>query len=84
MTSDRIEPTGNQPAEVNLKVRLRMLTLYCLANLLNYMVAGSGNRCELAIGYFTKYGDSRVDIPPLGNLVKGQVKEMTSCLGILQ
>ena len=40
MTSDRIEPTGNQPAEVNPKVGLRMLTLYYLANLLNYMVAG--------------------------------------------
>jgi NAD+ synthase len=61
-----------------------MLTPYYLANQLKYMVAGSGNRSERAIGYFTKYGDGGVDILPLGNLVKGQIKEMAGCLGIPQ
>ncbi len=84
VTSDRVEPTDNRLAKANLKVRLRMLTLYYLANQLKYMVVGSGNRSELSIGYFTKYGDGGVDILPLGNLVKGQVKELASFLGIPQ
>jgi len=71
VASDRVEPTGSQLAKANLKVRLRMLTLYYFANQLKYMVAGSSNRSELSIGYFTKYGDGGVDIMPLGNLVKG-------------
>ncbi len=71
-------------AQANLKVRLRMLTLYYVANQLKYMVAGAGNRSELAVGYFTKYGDGGVDILPLGNLVKGEVRELASFLGIPQ
>jgi len=69
-------------AQANLKVRLRMLTLYYIANQRRYMVAGSGNRSELAVGYFTKYGDGGVDIMPLGSLVKGQVKELAGFLGV--
>lgn len=66
----------------NLKARLRMITLYSHANQLGYIVVGSGNRSELATGYFTKYGDSGVDILPLGNLVKAQVRALASHLGI--
>jgi len=84
VASDRVEPTGSRLAKANLKVRLRMLTLYYSANQLKYMVAGSSNRSELSIGYFTKYGDGGVDILPLGNLVKGQVRELASFLGIPQ
>jgi NAD+ synthase len=68
--------------QANLKARLRMITLYSHANQLGYIVVGSGNRSELATGYFTKYGDSGVDILPLGNLVKAQVRELASHLGI--
>jgi NAD+ synthase len=71
-----------QSAEANLKVRLRMLTLYYFANRLGYVVVGSSNRSELAIGYFTKYGDGGADILPLGNLVKGQVRELAQFLAI--
>ena len=71
-------------AEANLKARLRMLTLYYFANQLQYMVAGSGNRSELSVGYFTKHGDGGVDILPLGNLVKGEVRELAGYLGIPQ
>jgi NAD+ synthase len=71
-------------AQANLKARLRMLTLYYLANRLNYLVVGAGNRDELTLGYFTKYGDGGVDIQPLGNLLKGQVKELAKFLGIPQ
>jgi len=70
--------------EGNIKARLRMLTLYYFANGLKYMVAGSGNRSELAVGYFTKYGDSGADILPLGNMVKGRVREVAGFLGIPQ
>lgn len=71
-----------QLAKGNLKARLRMLTLYFHANQLNYLVVGSGNRSELAVGYFTKHGDGSVDILPLGNLVKRQVKELAEFLGV--
>ncbi len=84
LPNDRIEPTVSRLAKANLKVRLRMLTLYYLANQLKYMVVGSSNRSELSIGYCTKYGDGGVDIMPLGNLVKGQVRELASFLGIPQ
>jgi len=84
LPSERVEPNVSRLAEANLKARLRMLTLYYFANQLKYMVVGAGNRSELSVGYFTKYGDSGVDILPLGNLVKGQVRELAIFLGILQ
>jgi len=74
----------SQLAQANLKARLRMLTLYYIANQLKYMVAGASNRSEISIGYFTKYGDGGVDIMPLGNLVKEQVRELARFLGIPQ
>jgi len=69
-------------AEANVKPRLRMITLYYFANNLNYLVVGTGNKSELTIGYYTKYGDGGVDILPLGNLLKSQVKELAEYLGI--
>ena len=84
LPSDRVDPAVSQLAQANLKSRLRMLTLYYFANQLKYMVVGAGNRSELSVGYFTKYGDGGVDILPLGNLVKGQVRELASFLGIPQ
>ena len=69
-------------AENNIKPRLRMLTLYYFANRLNNLVVGSGNRCELFVGYFTKYGDSGADMFPLANLVKGQIRDLAIYLGL--
>ncbi len=69
-------------ARANLKPRLRMATLYYFANLLRYLVVGTGNRSELYAGYFTKYGDGGVDVLPLGNLVKGEVRELARHLGV--
>ena len=69
-------------AEANIKPRLRMVTLYYFANRLNYLVVGAGNRAELSVGYFTKYGDGGVDLLPLGNLVKSQVRDLATHLGI--
>lgn len=76
------DPVVERLAQANLKARLRMLTLYFVANQLNYLVVGSGNRSELAVGYFTKYGDGGVDILPLGNLVKREVRALAEYLGI--
>jgi len=78
------DPALSHLAQANLKVRLRMVTLYYMANQLKYMVAGSSNWSEISVGYFTKYGDGGVDIMPLGNLVKGQVRELAGFLGIPQ
>ncbi|MBC7217837.1 MAG: NAD(+) synthase [Candidatus Caldatribacterium sp.] len=68
--------------QANLKPRLRMCTLYFFANKLNYLVCGSGNRSELTVGYFTKYGDGGVDIAPLAHLTKKEVREIAAFLGI--
>jgi len=62
------DPRARVPL-ANIKPRLRMASLYFVANSLNYLVAGTGNRSELAIGYFTKYGDGGVDLLPLAKLV---------------
>lgn len=69
-------------ARANLKARLRMLSLYFIANRLGYLVAGCSNRSERAIGYFTKYGDSGADILPLGNLVKAEVRALAGYLEV--
>lgn len=84
LPQEKTAPEVSRLAQANLKARLRMLTLYYFANKLNYIVVGSGNRDERALGYFTKYGDGGVDIQPLGGLLKGQVKELARVLGIPQ
>jgi len=84
LPDDIVAAEVSRLAQANLKARLRMLTLYNFANRLKYMVVGSSNRDELSIGYFTKYGDGGVDIQPLGNLLKGQVKELAQFFGIPQ
>jgi NAD+ synthase len=78
-------PAGDLRARVpsaNVKPRLRMTTLYFLANTLNYLVAGTGNRSELAIGYFTKHGDGGVDLLPIGGLLKSEVQAAARELGV--
>lgn len=69
-------------ALTNLKPRLRMCTLYAVANRFNYLVAGTGNRSEIEIGYYTKYGDGGVDVLPLGALVKSEVWALALELGV--
>jgi NAD+ synthase len=66
----------------NIKPRLRMSSLYYIANVLNYLVAGTGNRSELTIGYFTKYGDGGVDLLPIGHLLKSEVRALARALDV--
>jgi NAD+ synthase len=76
-------PSGpSDMARANIKPRLRMTTLYALAQTRGYLVAGTGNKSELAVGYFTKYGDGGVDVEPLGELHKGQVRLLAQDLGV--
>lgn len=82
LNSLKDEGESHQLAAANIKPRLRMTTLYYLAQERNYMVLGTGNRSELTIGYFTKYGDGGVDLLPIGGLVKGQVREVARFLGV--
>lgn len=78
----KVLPAANKLARANLKPRLRMLVLYYFANKLNYLVCGTGNKSELLAGYFTKYGDGAVDILPIADLYKRQVRELARELKI--
>jgi NAD+ synthase len=81
---------GGKPADpirsrlplANIKPRLRMTTQYFLANSLDYLVAGTGNRSELSIGYFTKHGDGGSDLLPIGHLVKSEVRALARELNV--
>jgi NAD+ synthase len=78
-------PPGDVRARVpaaNVKPRLRMSTLYFIANSLGYLVVGTGNRSELSIGYFTKHGDGGVDLLPIGELLKSDVRDAARDLGV--
>jgi NAD+ synthase len=66
----------------NLKARIRMASLYFIANARNLLVAGTGDRSEDLIGYFTKYGDGGVDFLPIAHLYKTQVRSLGSYLGL--
>jgi NAD+ synthase len=66
----------------NVKPRLRMITLYYHAGRLNRLVVGTGNRSELEVGYFTKYGDGGVDLLPLGGFVKEEVRALARYIGV--
>ena len=72
-------PTTDEKTQqvfANIKPRLRMSALYFVANSLNYLVAGTGNRSELTVGYFTKHGDGGADLLPIGRLLKSEVRTL--------
>jgi NAD+ synthase len=69
-------------ARLEIKPRLRMATLYSVAQVKNYLVVGAGNKDELYFGDFTKYGDVGVDMLPLGDLLAGEVIEVARFLGV--
>lgn len=72
---DLFNEDNRKIADANMRARLRMTTLYTIANNLNYLVVGTDNAAELLTGYFTKYGDGGVDILALANLLKSEVYE---------
>lgn len=74
-------PTNN-PAEQNIQTRLRMMTLYYIAEKKNYVVMGTSNKSEILTGYYTLYGDGATDMRPLGDLTKTQVWKLAEVLGV--
>ena len=73
-----------EPATSNIKPRLRMIVLYYFAARKGYRVIGTGNKDEIFTGYFTKYGDSGVDLEPIGDLLKEEVRKLALYAGIPQ
>lgn len=71
----------NLPALSNIAPRLRMLTLYTIAASENRLVAGTGNRSEAHMGYFTKWGDGAYDFNPIADLTVTEVYEFLRFLG---
>ena len=65
----------NLTAFANINPRLRMTTLYTIAQTEGCLVAGTGNRSEISMGYFTKWGDGGYDINPIGDLTVREVYE---------
>jgi NAD+ synthase len=76
---------SDELAYANSRARLRMMTLYQLAQANSGIVVGTGNRVEdFGVGFFTKYGDGGVDISPIGDCMKTHVWDMGRELGIIQ
>ena len=72
----------NELAVANIKPRLRMTTLYAVAQTLNYLVVGTDNKSEMVMGYFTKWGDGGYDFNPLSDLTMQEVLELGKELGV--
>jgi NAD+ synthase len=73
---------GDQRAWANVKPRLRMIVNYFVANFEDGLVLGTGNKSELLLSYFTKYGDGGVDLLPIGHLYKTQVRQLARFVGV--
>ena len=65
----------NDMALTNIAPRLRMTTLYAIGAAENRLVAGTGNRSEIYMGYFTKWGDGASDFNPIADLCATEVFE---------
>lgn len=71
-----------EQAKANIKPRLRMTALYALAQSQNFLVAGTSNRSEAVMGYFTKWGDGASDFNPLADLTASEVFALCKALNI--
>jgi len=74
---------NNKLANANTKSRLRMVSLYQVAGSVGGIVVGTGNKVEdYGIGFYTKYGDGGVDIAPIADLYKTEVRELGRHMGV--
>ena len=76
------EAWREKEAQINTKPRLRMTTLYYIAQTLNYLVIGTGNKCEAIVGYTTKWGDSAHDFNPIADFTVDEVLQIGKYLGV--
>ncbi len=80
--SSNPDDSRQKKPRANIYARLRMTILYYYANLNNHLVAGTGDRSEALIGFFTKHGDGGVDFLPIVHLYKTQVRKLALHLGV--
>lgn len=73
---------ADERAAGNLSARIRMGILYYHAAIKGYLVAGTSDKSERMIGYFTKFGDGAADLLPIANLYKTEVRALASFLKI--
>lgn len=74
----------SKESTINVKPRLRMTTLYSIAQTMNYLVIGTGNLCEAMVGYTTKWGDNSSDFNPIGNFTVDEVLAIGEYLNVPQ
>ena len=79
---EKIEKQIPEFSSINIKPRLRMTTLYAIAQTNGYLVAGTGNMCEIFVGYTTKWGDSASDFNPLAEFSVREVLEIGRIIGV--
>ncbi len=78
------ETLANHLAMANTRSRLRMMTLYAIAQTNSSIVAGTGNKVEdFGVGFYTKYGDGGVDISPIADLMKTEVWDLGREINVL-
>ena len=81
----KLENFNSELAFANSRSRLRMVTLYQVAQSINGLVVGTGNKVEdFGVGFYTKYGDGGVDISPIADCTKSDVWDMAEKLGIIK
>ena len=80
-----LDVTSNYLVMANSRSRLRMLTLYAFGQTNNCLVVGTGNKVEdFGVGFYTKYGDGGVDISPIADLTKTQVRNLARHLNVVE
>lgn len=80
--NEKIEEKLSDEAQINIKPRLRMIALYAIAQNHNYLVMGTGNLCEIMVGYTTKWGDNASDFNPIANFTVEEVLKIGEILGV--
>ena len=83
LDAERNDNTNTPLSLANTRSRLRMAPLYYFASQERFLVAGTGNKVEdFGVGFYTKYGDGGVDVSPIADLMKSQVRELAAHLGV--
>lgn len=78
----KILPPHEGMAQANLRPRLRMTALYYYANARNLLVAGTSNKSEMMVGYFTKWGDNGADMYPIADIYKTELRQFACEIGV--